>query len=52
MCQAYEGERNFLVHQEIEEIRDTWAKHQSGEIVLTNEQIKELCVRKMMLDEM
>ena len=52
MCQEYEGERNFVVRQEIAEIREKWSKHQSGELPLTDLEIRELCVRKIMLDEM
>lgn len=51
MCQAYEGERDSIVQQERGEILEKWAKHESGEAPLTDEEIKNLCVRKLMLDE-
>lgn len=51
MCQAYEGERSYMVSREQREIREAWEKHQSGEKPLTEEQIKELAIRKLMLDE-
>jgi hypothetical protein len=51
MCQAYEGERQYMVTQELREIRETWNKHISGEKPLTDEQVKELAIRKLMLEE-
>lgn len=51
MCQAYEGERNFLIREERAEIQEKWAKHESGEAPLSEDEIKDLCVRKLMLDE-
>lgn len=37
--------------QELREIRDKWERHKSGESVLTEQQIKDLAVRKIMLEE-
>lgn len=51
MCQAYEGERKWVVSQELKEIHDAWEKHKNGEKVLNEEEIKELAVRKLMLLE-
>ena len=51
MCQAYEGERSYSVAKELREIREIWEKHKSGEKPLTDEQIRELAVRKLMLEE-
>jgi hypothetical protein len=51
MCQAYEGERRCIVRGELNEIRETWRKHQTGEAPLTEKQQIELVVRKMMLEE-
>lgn len=36
---------------ELSEIQEVWRKHESGEKPLTDEQIKELVVRKFMLLE-
>jgi dissimilatory sulfite reductase (desulfoviridin) alpha/beta subunit len=51
MCQQHEGESRYLRSHELREIRDAWEKHKSGEKPLTNEQILELAVRKIMLEE-
>lgn len=51
MCQQHEAEMNYLVSQELRQIRAAWEKHKSGEAPLTDEQIKELVIRKIMLDE-
>jgi hypothetical protein len=51
MCQAYGGERAFVIHMEIQEIRDKWEKHLDGSAPLTDDEIKTLCVRRIMLDE-
>lgn len=51
MCQAYEGERRAIVGGELAEIREQWRRHQSGEHPLTDKQVTELVVRKMMLED-
>ena len=49
MCQAYEGEARYVAGGEKREIMDKWNKHESGEAPLTDDEIKELAIRKMML---
>lgn len=49
MCQAYEGERQYVVSGELREIQEKWKKHESGEAPLTEDEIRELAVRKLML---
>lgn len=51
MCQQFEGEKRSGLATDLRSIREAWAKHESGECPLTPEQIKELCVRKMMLED-
>lgn len=51
MCQAYEGERNYCINQELREIKETWEAHKSGEKVLTDKELNALAVRKFMLME-
>lgn len=51
MCQAYEGERNYVVAVELREIQTIWEKHKSGEKPLSDEELKELAIRKLMLLE-
>ena len=51
MCQAYEGESNYMRSQELREIREAWEKHQSGEKPLTEDELKDLAIRKLMLSE-
>lgn len=49
MCQQYDGERQYMVRSELREIRRKWERHESGEAPLTDEEIKDLVVQKMML---
>lgn len=51
MCQAYEGERGYLVSKELREIKETYEAHVSGEKSLTEDEIRELAIRKLMLLE-
>lgn len=51
MCQAYEGEHNYVVAAELREIQIAWEKHKSGEKLLSDEELKDLAVRKLMLLE-
>lgn len=51
MCQAYEGEKQYVIASELSEIRRKWEAHKSGEHQLTEEEIKELVIQKMMLEE-
>lgn len=51
MCQQGEGERRYFVGQELREIRETYRKHCSGEAPLSEDQLKELCIRKLMLED-
>lgn len=51
MCQAYEGEANCMRARDLREIREAWEKHQSGEKPLTEQELKELAVRKLMASE-
>ena len=52
MCQAYEGERNYVVMTEKEEILKKWDMHQSGDNILTDDEIEKIAIRMMMLREM
>ena len=45
------GREDVNVQQDRAEILEKWAKHESGESPLSDEEIKNLCVRKLMLDE-
>ena len=49
MCQAYEGEHNYVVASELREIQIAWELHKSGEKPLSEEELKDLAVRKLML---
>jgi len=51
MCQKYEGERSYMVGAELREIKEKWRKHESGEAPLTDEEITQLAVRKLILRE-
>lgn len=51
MCQAYEGEHNYVVVTELREIQIAWEKHKSGEKLLSDEELKDLAIRKLMLLE-
>jgi hypothetical protein len=51
MCQQFEGEKAYLMAKDMRDIRRIWAAHESGERVLSPEEIHELCVRKLMLED-
>lgn len=51
MCQAYEAERRIVVGGELAEIQEAWRRHQSGEAPLSDDEVRRLAVRKMMLEE-
>lgn len=51
MCQAYEGERRYMVVTELQDILEAWEKHKSGEHPLTADELRELAIRKLMLEE-
>ena len=51
MCQAYEGEREWLVQRELREIRQRYAAHMSGEKKLTDDELLKLAIEKLMLEE-
>lgn len=51
MCQQFEGEKRSVIATDLRSIREAWAAHESGERPLTPEQVHELCVRKMMLED-
>ncbi len=51
MCQQFEGESRYVRSQELREIREAWEAHKSGEKPLSDEQVRELAVRKIMLEE-
>lgn len=51
MCQAYEAERNYVVSREKDQIIEKWESYQRGEIDLTDDEIKSMVVRMIMLRE-
>ena len=51
MCQAYEGEKNYLIASDLRQIRKIWEAHESGEHPLTAEEIYKLAVQKLMLED-
>lgn len=51
MCQGYEGEKRSMARGELAEIREAWRRHQSGEAPLSDDEIRRLAIRKMMLEE-
>jgi hypothetical protein len=51
MCQAYDGEARSVAMAERREIRDLWQRHKSGEVPLSDEELLELAVRKLMLND-
>lgn len=51
MCQAYEGEREMIVHSDLRQIRERYAAYKRGEIKLTEEELLKMAVEKMMLEE-
>lgn len=51
MCQAFEGEKRSMIARDQDEIARMWAAHKSGEHRLSADELKELVVRKIMLDD-
>lgn len=51
MCQAYEGERAYLVRRDLDEIKQKYNAHKSGEKPLSDEELLKLAIEKMMLEE-
>lgn len=51
MCQHYEGESRYVARSEMSDIRERYARHESGEAPLTDAEIKDLAVRMLMLRE-
>jgi hypothetical protein len=51
MCQAYEGEARSIARGERHEISEAWRKHQSGERRLTDAELRDLVIQRLMLDD-
>lgn len=51
MCQQFEGEKAYLQARDMAEVRRIWAAHESGEHPLTDAEIHQLCVRKLVLED-
>lgn len=51
MCQAFEGEQQFLIHSELRQIREKYEAYKRGEIQLTEDELLKMAVEKMMLEE-
>lgn len=51
MCQAYEGERNYMIWRERQEIKQKYEDHESGKKRLTDEELTKLVIQKLMLSE-
>lgn len=51
MCQAYEGEKNYVIASEKAKIREEYEKHKSGEKPISEERLKELSIEILMLNE-
>lgn len=51
MCQAYEGERAYLVQRDLREIREKYAAYERGEVTLTDDELYKLAIEKLMLEE-
>ena len=51
MCQAFESEKRSLIAVEQTKLRRKWEAHESGERPLSQDEINELVVRKIMLDD-
>jgi len=51
MCQAYEGEREWLVRRDLAEIKKRYVAHASGEKKLSDDELLKLAVEKLMLEE-
>lgn len=51
MCQQFEGEKSYLMASDMREIRKIWAAHESGEHPLSDSEIHQLAIRKLMLED-
>ena len=49
MCQQSEAEHNYLVSRELREIKDRYAQHVSGAKPLTDDELKALAIKKLVL---
>lgn len=49
MCQAYEGEANLVRWMELAEIKSRYQDHVSGENPLTDDELEDLAIQKLML---
>jgi len=49
MCQHYEAESQYVSRMEMHEIRQRYAKHESGEALLSEKEIKDMMIRVIML---
>lgn len=51
MCQAFEGEQQYVVQRDLAEIRKKYEDHKNGTKPLSDEELLKLAVEKMMLLE-
>lgn len=51
MCQAYEGEHQYLVQRDLNEIRKKYDAYVNGQAPLTEDELLRLAVEKLMLEE-
>lgn len=51
MCQAYEGERAFLIASEKRDLKKKYEDHKSGVKPLTDDEFKTLCIEIIMAYE-
>jgi hypothetical protein len=51
MCQAYEGEREYVVHREKEQIYQRYEAFERGEIEISDDELRDMAVRMLMLRE-
>ena len=51
MCQAYEGEWEYLIARDKAEIRRKYEAYKRGELKLTDEELHKLTIEYMMLSE-
>jgi hypothetical protein len=51
MCQAYEGEREWLVQRDLAEIKKRYKAHVRGKKKLTDDELLKLAIEKLMLEE-
>ena len=51
MCQAYEGEREWLVQRDLREIKQRYEDHKKGKKKLTDDELLKLAAEKLMLEE-